>query len=87
MSQNHDHSTASRPDGPATAWWGLRVWRFYRDGFRDMTVGRTLWAIIAIKLFVFFVIIRWLLLPDFLGTKAADDQGKAQYVRERLTGQ
>lgn len=36
----------------------VRVFRFYRDGFRSMTVGRTLWAIIAVKLVVFFLILR-----------------------------
>lgn len=35
-----------------------RVWRFYRDGFRDMTWGRTLWIIILVKLFVLFAILR-----------------------------
>ena len=34
------------------------VYRFYRDGFRQMTWGRTLWWLIAIKLFVFFVVLR-----------------------------
>lgn len=26
----------------------VRIWTFYRDGFREMTLGRTLWAIILI---------------------------------------
>lgn len=30
------------------------VWSLYCDGFRNMTVGKTLWAIILVKLFVFF---------------------------------
>ncbi len=63
----------------------VRVYRFYRDGFRSMTVGRTLWAIIAVKLVVFFLILRWLLFPDFLAGKADSDQGKAEYVREQIT--
>lgn len=62
-----------------------KVFRFYRDGFRSMTVGRTLWAIIAVKLVVFFLILKWLLFPDFLSTKASDSQGKAAYVREQVT--
>ena len=62
-----------------------RVFRFYRDGFRSMTVGRTLWAIIAVKLVVFFLILRGLLVPDFLAGKADSDQGKAKYVREQIT--
>ncbi|MDY2592787.1 MAG: DUF4492 domain-containing protein [Sodaliphilus sp.] len=61
------------------------MYRFYRDGFRSMTVGRTLWAIIAVKLVVFFLILRWLLFPDFLAGKADSDQGKAEYVREQIT--
>ncbi len=62
-----------------------RVWRFYRDGFASMTVGRTLWVIIGIKLVVFFVIIKWVFFPDFLSGQSDNDEGKAEYVRDRLT--
>lgn len=61
-----------------------KVWWFYVDGFRAMTVGRTLWVIIAIKVIVFFVIIKWIFFPDFLATKADTDEGKADYVRHEL---
>ncbi len=64
--------------------WFKRVFNFYRDGFRNMTVGKTLWVIILIKLFIFFIIIRWLFFPNFLASKSDDDEGKAQYVREQL---
>ncbi|MFO7616766.1 MAG: DUF4492 domain-containing protein, partial [Bacteroidales bacterium] len=44
-----------------------RVLRFYVDGFRNMSKwGRNLWIIILIKLFILFVIIRLLFMPDFL---------------------
>ena len=56
----------------------------YVDGFRSMTVGKTLWLIIAIKLFIFFVIIKILFFPNFLSSKSDNDEGKAQYVREQL---
>ena len=56
----------------------------YVDGFRSMTVGKTLWLIIGIKLFIFFVIIKILFFPDFLSSKSDSDDGKAQYVREQL---
>lgn len=68
------------------ACWPVRVYRFYRDGFKGMTVGRTLWAIIGIKLVVFFVILRWIFFPDFLSSKGRNDQEKAQYVREQMMG-
>lgn len=56
----------------------------YVDGFRSMTVGKTLWLIIAIKLFIFFVVIKILFFPNFLASKSDSDDGKAQYVREQL---
>lgn len=65
--------------------WLVRVWRFYRDGFASMTVGRTLWLIIGIKLVVFFVIIKWVFFPNFLAGKSDTEEGKAEYVRSRLT--
>ena len=51
--------------------FGLKrlVWRtidLYRDGFRQMTLGRTLWAIILIKLFVIFVILKLFFFPNFI---------------------
>lgn len=64
--------------------WLQRVYYFYVDGFRAMTLGRTLWLIIAIKVIVFFVILRLIFFPDFLATKASTDEQKAEYVRQRL---
>ncbi len=61
-----------------------RIWFFYLDGFRSMTLGRTLWAIILIKVVVFFVIVKLLFFPNFLNSKATDDEGKAEYVRHEL---
>ncbi len=36
----------------------VRLWRFYVDGFRQMTWGRTLWIIILLKLAVMFLVLR-----------------------------
>lgn len=35
-----------------------KIFNFYIDGFRSMKVGRTLWLIIAIKLFIMFAILK-----------------------------
>lgn len=66
-----------------TGFW-TRAVDLYVDGFRSMTLGKTLWLIIAIKLFVFFVVIKILFFPNFLASKSDNDDGKAQYVREQL---
>ena len=63
----------------------VRIYRFYRDGFRQMTVGRTLWKIIFIKLFVLFAVLKFFFFPDFLATEFTDDRQRADYVLEQLT--
>ena len=35
-----------------------RIARFYYEGFKQMTIGRTLWAIILVKLFIMFAVLR-----------------------------
>ena len=54
----------------------VRIWTFYRDGFREMTLGRTLWAIIM------FFILKLFFFPSFLKEKTP--QEKQQYVGEEL---
>ena len=63
-----------------------KVYDLYADGFRRMTVGKTLWLIILVKLFVIFVVLKLLFFPDFLARKATDDAGKADYVAGQLCG-
>jgi len=50
-----------------------------------MTVGKRLWLIILIKLFVFFVIMRLFFFPDFLKTRFDTDEERGDYVLEQLT--
>lgn len=45
----------------------LSIWNFYLEGFRSMTLGRTLWVIILLKLFVMFFILKLFFFPDYLG--------------------
>lgn len=58
------------------------VWGFYRDGFRQMTWGRTLWCIILIKLFILFVILRVFFFKPAL--QGLDEAQKSERVGSRL---
>lgn len=60
-----------------------KVIRFYVEGFREMTVGRTLWAIILIKLFIMFAVLKVFFFPDLLAGKSPSE--KAGCVLENLT--
>lgn len=61
-----------------------KVYDLYYDGFTHMTIGRTLWIVIAVKLFIIFAILKVFFFPDFLSRRAPEGQ-KADYVSEQLT--
>ena len=60
-----------------------KVYDLYYDGFRSMRLGRTLWAIIFIKLIIIFVVLKLFFFPDFLKQNAKGDE--AGYVATELT--
>lgn len=62
----------------------VAVYRFYRDGFREMTLGKTLWVIILIKLFIVFAILKIFFFPDFLSSKGDSESDKSTYVGNEL---
>jgi uncharacterized membrane protein len=57
---------------------------FYRDGFRGMIVGKSLWILVLIKLFIIFAVLRLFFFPNYLNTNYKDDQSKANHVRQEL---
>jgi hypothetical protein len=64
----------------------LKVWHFYIDGFKDLSSwGRSVWIIILIKLFILFVIIRLLFMPDILKKNYKTDEQRSLHVLETLT--
>jgi hypothetical protein len=59
-----------------------RAFDLYYEGFRNMTLGKTLWAIILIKLFIIFVVLKVFFFPNFLKQNAKGDE--AGYVATEL---
>lgn len=49
-----------------------------------MTVGKTLWALVLIKLFIMFAILKVFFFPNFLNTNFDTDQDKANHVGNKL---
>lgn len=61
-----------------------RLFYFYRDGFINMEIGRTLWLVIIVKIVIIFFVLRLFFMPDTLKSKA--EKGKeVEYVSSRLT--
>lgn len=61
----------------------LRVFQFYAEGFREMRLGKTLWLIILLKLFIMFLVLKLFFFPNFLGQFDSDDE-KEEYVSNEL---
>lgn len=62
-----------------------RIFRFYVDGFRQMTLGRTLWMIILLKLFIMFAVLKLFFFPDLLDREPTEE-GKQEHVATELVG-
>ena len=60
-----------------------KTFDLYYDGFRHMRLGKTLWAIILIKLFVIFVVLKLFFFPDFLKSHT-EKGGEADYVATEM---
>lgn len=70
---------------PVRRAWPLRIWRFYIDGFKSMTIGRYLWAIILIKLAILFLVFKLFFFPNILEERYDTDAERADAVRHHLT--
>lgn len=46
------------------------AYHLYADGFKSMTLGKTLWTIILIKLFIMFAILKLFFFPNFIRENA-----------------
>lgn len=60
-----------------------RIFYFYLEGFRAMKLGKTLWLIILVKLFVMFFILKLFFFPSYLG-KFDTDSAKEEHVSGEL---
>ena len=66
--------------------YATKIYRFYLDGFRRMTLGKTLWKIIIVKLVVMFAVLKVFFFPNYLKTNFETDEQIADHVIEQLTG-
>lgn len=62
-----------------------RIYNFYAEGFKNQSrTSRQLWAIILIKLFIMFVVLRIFFFQNELKTKADTQEQKSEIVLQNL---
>ncbi|MGD9596330.1 MAG: DUF4492 domain-containing protein, partial [Wolinella sp.] len=54
------------------------------EGFRNLTLGKTLWKLILLKLLVMFVILKGFVFDTTLGTMFKGQEERAGFVLENL---
>jgi hypothetical protein len=62
-----------------------KLFLFYYEGLRNMTIGINLWIIILIKLFIIFVVLKIFFFPDFLNKNFNTEEERSNYVIQELT--
>ena len=62
-----------------------RIFHLYYDGFRSMSLGKTLWAVILVKLFIIFAVLKLFFFPNFIGQHAEEGQ-EAEFVAGEMLG-
>lgn len=62
-----------------------KILSLYVDGFKNMKVGRKLWALIAIKLLILFGVFKIFFFPNHLKTNFETDQERSDHIINQLT--
>lgn len=60
----------------------ISIWKFYAEGFRNMTWGRQLWWLILLKVVILFVLLRGFFFKPVLSGKSDDE--RSEYVGAQL---
>ena len=60
-----------------------QAYHLYYDGFRSMTLGKTLWTVILIKLVIIFAVLKVFFFPNFIHSKVDKGQ-EAEFVSEQV---
>jgi hypothetical protein len=61
-----------------------KLYLFYREGFSNMTVGKKLWLIVIIKLFIMFGILKVFFFPNQLKQHFDSDADRGKHVTNEL---
>lgn len=60
-----------------------RIYDLYYDGFKHMTLGKVLWTVILVKLFIMFAVLKLFFFPDFIDKKTHGGD-KSDFVAKEL---
>ncbi|EAC1293067.1 DUF4492 domain-containing protein [Campylobacter coli] len=62
----------------------MRIFNFYKEGFKNLTLGKTLWKIIFIKLFIMLIVLKLFVFDVNFNSIFKNDNEKSNFVIENL---
>ncbi|EAL53625.1 DUF4492 domain-containing protein [Campylobacter upsaliensis] len=62
----------------------FKIFDFYKEGFKNLTLGKTLWKIIFIKLFIILIILKLFVFDVNFKSLYKDDVSKSNFVIQNL---
>ncbi|EHK0191882.1 DUF4492 domain-containing protein [Campylobacter coli] len=60
------------------------MFNFYKEGFKNLTLGKTLWKIIFIKLFIMLIVLKLFVFDVNFNSIFKNDNEKSNFVIENL---
>ncbi|ELZ2508597.1 DUF4492 domain-containing protein [Campylobacter coli] len=64
--------------------FSVRIFNFYKEGFKNLTLGKTLWKIIFIKLFIMLIVLKLFVFDVNFNSIFKNDNEKSNFVIENL---
>ena len=61
-----------------------KFFHFYYDGFRNMTLGKSLWVVIIVKLLIIFGFLKIYIYDNSLRAKFQTQEEKSEFVNKNL---
>ena len=62
-----------------------KILSLYIDGFKNLTLGKTLWKIVIIKLIIILTILNLFIYDKSINTEYKSDNQKIEFVYKNLT--
>ncbi|HED6267852.1 TPA: DUF4492 domain-containing protein [Campylobacter coli] len=62
----------------------MRIFNFYKEGFKNLTLGKTLWKIIFIKLFIMLIVLKLFVFDVNFNSIFKNDNEKSNFVIENF---
>ncbi|EAI7063380.1 DUF4492 domain-containing protein, partial [Campylobacter coli] len=60
------------------------IFNFYKEGFKNLILGKTLWKIIFIKLFIMLIVLKLFVFDVNFNSIFKNDNEKSNFVIENL---